>query len=254
MAEAKTKVKKEKTAVAPKAAVVVKEVKTEKVAKTAPKASKETLNLTVSSVTITGEAAGSVKLPEDVYGAPLNRALLAQAVRVYGNNQKGHFGHTKTRGEVEGSTRKIYAQKGTGRARHGAVRAPIFVGGGIAMGPKSHKVVMSLSQKMKRAALASALSARAKSGDLMVVSDMEKFTGKTKEIVNLLSKLDKKSVLFVTEVMNENAVRAIRNIKRVRILPADQINAYEVLKYQTILMSEKATQAIERNVKKKVQE
>ncbi len=107
---------------------------------TATKTSKvKTANsdLSVSVIGVDGKAAGKLTLPQ-AFSATVNKQLLAQAVRVYLANQREGSAHTKTRGEVEGSTRKVYRQKGTGRARHGAVRAPIFVGGGITFGPRAH--------------------------------------------------------------------------------------------------------------------
>src|SRR3989344_1873864 len=100
-------------------------------------------------------------LPKEIFGQEVNTKLLAQAMRVYMTNLKKFTASTKTRGEVRGSTAKIYRQKGTGRARHGAITAPIFVGGGIVFGPKPRKVVLDLPKKMKKAALLAALSDKA---------------------------------------------------------------------------------------------
>lgn len=205
---------------------------------------KQTLSLTVPMLTLTGEKSGTLKLSQEVFGAPINKQLLTQAMRVYTNNLTGHFSNTKTRGEVEGSTRKIFQQKGTGRARHGGIRAPIFVGGGIALGPKSRKVILKLPHKMRKAALASALSAKVERGELMVINGLGDASGKTKEIKNLLKKLEKRSVLFVTDGKQENAFRAVRNLQKAHILPVGQINAFEILKYQTIVMEASAAKAI----------
>src|SRR6266404_5428662 len=118
--------------------------------------------VSVAVVGIDGKVSGKVSLPGEMFGEKVNKALLAQAVRVYLANQRQGNASTKTRGEVDGSTAKIYRQKGTGRARHGSKRAPIFVKGGIVFGPKPRDFSLSLPQKMKRKALFSALSAKVK--------------------------------------------------------------------------------------------
>src|SRR3989344_7204583 len=122
-----------------------------------PKA-KKSGSLTVPVYEISGKEKGSLSLPKEAFSVDVNKALLAQAVRVYQSNQRQGTASTKTRGEVVGSTRKIYRQKGTGRARHGDIKAPIFVGGGVAHGPKSANYRKSISQKMRRIALLGALS------------------------------------------------------------------------------------------------
>ena len=145
MATRQTTTKKDapvKTAAAPK---------TEKVA---PKA--KTAKFEVTAFDLSGKEVGSVALAESVFGGKVNKNLLAQAMRVYNANRQNHWGNTKTRGEVQGSTRKIFKQKGTGNARHGSLLAPIFVGGGIALGPRTRKTELDLPKKMKAAALLSA--------------------------------------------------------------------------------------------------
>src|SRR3989344_7875158 len=123
---------------------------------------------------LSGKVTTTVTLPEYLFGAKVNRPLMAQAVRVYLANQRAGTQSTKTRGEVDGSTRKIYRQKGTGRARHGGIRAPIFVGGGIAHGPKPHDFSRELPQKMRRAALFSALSGKLKDGEVKIMKNLDK--------------------------------------------------------------------------------
>ena len=126
-------------------------------------------SLKVTVVGIDGASKGSMTLPEAVFGAKPNKALIAQAVRVYLANQRQGNAATKTRGEVIGTTKKIYRQKGTGRARHGAAKAPIFVGGGVAHGPHPHDFSMEFPKKMKQKALISALSEKTQAGSIKVV-------------------------------------------------------------------------------------
>ncbi len=217
----------------------------------APKTVAKASGLSVASLSLTGKSAGTLSLPKEIFGAKVNKFLVAQAVRVYLNNAAGHYADTKTRGEVEGSTRKIFKQKGTGRARHGAIRAPIFVGGGIALGPRSRKVILELPQKMRNAALISALSEKTGGGDVQGISGLDKATGKTKEIVTLFKSLNKKSVLLVVDGKMDQAKRASKNIKNLSFLTADELNALEVIKHQSLIFTKEAVEKLEKRLLKK---
>lgn len=203
---------------------------------------------------LVGKETGSVEMPKEVFGAPVNKQLLAQALRVYLNNQKSHFAHTKTRSEVAGSTRKIYKQKGTGGARHGAKRAPIFVGGGVALGPKYRKTELKLPQKMKSAALVSALSQKMSEKQISVVAGLEKATGKTKEMAKLADGLwrmaDSKGsrILIVLDQRLENAKRAGRNIPEIEMISAGDLNAYAVVETQSLMLTKEAIDLIVKRV------
>lgn len=200
--------------------------------------------LSVPVYSLTGRASGNIALPKDVFGAEINQKLLAQAVRVYETARKTQPANTKTRGEVQGSTAKIFRQKGTGRARHGSIRAPIFVGGGIVFGPKPRKVTLDLPKKMRNKALICALSLKAQEKEVIGLSGAEKATGKTKEISNLINKMKVKSALFVTGDKLDNVVRGIRNIQGMSITPANQLNAYEVLKYKSLIVTKDAIEKL----------
>lgn len=201
-------------------------------------------SLSVPVYSLAGRAAGTLSLPKEIFGAKVNEKLLAQAVRVYMTNQKNLTASTKTRGEVRGSTAKIYRQKGTGRARHGAIRAPIFIGGGIVFGPRTRKVRLDLPKKMKRSALLSALSSKMVDKGILGVSGLEKATGKTKEMAKLLKKMGTDNALIVTGEKTDNVVRAVRNIPGVSVLPANLINAYEVLKQDMLLITKEAVEKL----------
>lgn len=206
-------------------------------------------SLFVPVFTLDGTKSGALSLPKEIFGGPVNKPLLAQAMRVYLNNLKGHFGHTKTRSEVKGSTKKIRAQKGTGGARHGGIRAPIFVGGGIALGPKSRKVVLDLPQKMKQAALKSALADKFVSSEIVGITGLEKATGKTKQMQTLINKIAKKDILLVTNGENVNLKRAVRNLAGMKIILAKQLNAYEIIAHQTLMFSKEAIDKLSERIK-----
>jgi len=201
-------------------------------------------DLSVPTYSLSGAKSGTLELPKEIFGAKVNKTLLAQALRVYQNNLKAHWGSTKTRSEVKGSTRKIRVQKGTGRARHGGIRAPIFVGGGIALGPKYRKVILDLPRKMKQAALKSALSVKMAEGEVFGVSGLEKASGKTKQLSSLQTKLGKKKLLIVIDGKNEKLSRAVGNLQGVQVLSFDQINTFRIIARQTLLLTKEAVEKL----------
>ncbi len=213
------------------------------------------INLSVPVYSLAGRGSGTLALPKEVFGQKVNKQLLSQAIRVYTTNQKVLPGSTKTRGEVVGSTAKIYRQKGTGRARHGAIRAPIFVGGGIALGPKPRQIRLDLPKKMKKAALMSALSAKALEKNIIGLSGVEKASGRTKEIFKLLNIIagkgkNIKSALIVTDKKIDNVVRSARNIPAVTVLSANMVNSYEVLRHELLLVTKEAVEKLSQGEQK----
>ncbi|KKP95441.1 MAG: 50S ribosomal protein L4 [Microgenomates group bacterium GW2011_GWC1_38_14] len=192
-----------------------------------------------------GRSLGKIALPKEIFGVKINDQLLAQAVRVFLANQRQGNASTKTRGMVQGSSRKIYRQKGTGRARHGSIRAPIFVKGGIAFGPKPHDFSLKFPKKMKKAALFSALSSKQKSGEIKVISDLTKIEPKTKNIAGLLKTLNKdkkktKNLLVLATKDSGSARIAGRNIEKLNIIVGSNLNAYDVLSNTQILFMKEA--------------
>ena len=210
--------------------------------------------LTVDSYGITGKIVGKVELPKEIFQAKINNQLMAQAVRIYLANHRQGTSSTKTRGEVEGSTRKIWRQKGTGRARHGGIRAPIFVGGGIAFGPKPRDYSLKLPQKMRKAAVISALSTKFKDGEIKVLSGFEKIEPKTKNMALFVKSVSPKSgkTLLITSGAPkeglENLYRASRNLKDVEILSVNLLNTYEILNNNQILLMKQAVDVMSKNL------
>ncbi len=183
-----------------------------------------------------GKSAGSITLPAEYFGQKPNQQLIAQAVRVYRANQRAGNASTKTRGEVEGSTRKIYKQKGTGRARHGAIRAPIFVGGGIVFGPKPRDYSLHMPQKMKRASLISALSQKYQEKNIVVVSGFADAKPKTKTMAKAFGAIGAAgSTLFVVPKEAKLVVRSVRNLPNVDILRTSDLHAYGIFSHQKIV-------------------
>lgn len=180
-----------------------------------------------------GTKGTAITLPKK-FSEKMNKALLAQAIRVY--EDRSHTGSSvvKTRGQVKASTRKIYRQKGTGGARHGSISAPIFVGGGKAHGPKGVKRLLTLPKKMRAKALAIALTAKADDSKLVAVTDIAKLA-KTKEAESLLKKIaasekyakNPRYTIVVTKE-NSNALKAFRNLANASVCNFESLNAYKV--------------------------
>ena len=205
------------------------------------KTGKQTKSIQVNVVGVDGKTQGKVSLPGSLFAAKVNKQLLAQAVRVYLANQRRGTASTKTRGEVEGSTRKIYRQKGTGKARHGAIRAPIFVGGGIVFGPQPRDYSLSFPKKMKRAALASALTSSLRDGNIVIVNGLETLQPKTKVMAAALTDAGLLPNTLLVVAKNANTVvRAARNIASVDLLPAQNVHTYAVLAHQKIMIMKDA--------------
>lgn len=248
MAELKVKDKKIKLKPASKKAVKKEVVKNHTVEKGK--------SVVVKVFDIAGKVSGSISLPGEMFAQVASSKLIAQAIRVYSANQRAGNAKTKTRGEVEGSTKKIYRQKGTGKARHGARKAPIFVGGGVALGPVPHSFSLKLNKKMRQKALFAAFSDRAKNGKIYAF-DFEGSNRKTKQLVNAFKNMDlvKKNgdvnkVLFVTSAKDVVVSKAARNIEGLDMARAHNVNIFEVLKNSYIIFAKNAIEELKNTFKK----
>jgi len=215
------------------------------------KAKKENRELEINIYNLLGKIIDKQKAPKEIFGAKVSPNLIAQFVKAYLANKRAGTHLVKTRSEVVGSTRKIYRQKGTGRARHGSIKAPIFKGGGIAHGPKIKDYSQKMPKKMKRAALFGILSDKLKSGKIRIVKDIESVETKTKKISEVLEnfgfkKKDKKIkvLLILTQKVN-NVLLAGRNIANLSIEEAGLINTYSLLEHDQILFSEGVVEKLE---------
>lgn len=197
---------------------------------------------------ISGEATSKkVKLDKSIFGIEPNDHAIYLDTKQYMANQRQGTHDTRERSDVKGSTRKIKRQKGTGTARAGDIKNPLFRGGGRIFGPHPHDYYFKLNKKVKRLARKSALSYRAKGKDIVVVEDFNLDTPKTKEFTSIMSsfELTGKKALFVLSESNNNIVLASRNIKGAKIVQAKDINTYEILNANKILLVESSLKAIE---------
>ncbi len=184
-----------------------------------------------------GKEVQQIELPIDIFGVEVNVGLMHQAfVRQMANARQGNH-KTKTRSEVRLTKAKWYRQKGTGRARHGARSAPLFVGGGVAHGPRPRKYTQAMPRKMRRGAIRSALSALARDGQLIIVDQLQADRPKTKEMRETINTLagDGKTLVLLAE-RNENVQRGIKNLPQTRWLRANLLNIRDLLGHDKVII------------------
>jgi large subunit ribosomal protein L4 len=196
---------------------------------------------TVDVVDLSNQKVGELELADEVFGAEVNEALLYEAVRHYQATVRRGTAKTKVRGEVEGSGKKLWKQKGTGRARMGSIRSPIWRHGGTVHGPVPRDYSYRLPRKMLLGALRSALSAKLRDGELKVVQHFGLSDHKTKQARAALDKLEiPKSVLVVDNEDNRNLKLGVRNLAGVTLLPTREVSVYHLLGHERVLLSEAA--------------
>jgi len=195
----------------------------------------------VDVLNIEGKSTGrSVELPEEIFGVTPNEHCVYLAVKAYNASQRQGTHKAKERGEVSRTTKKFKRQKGTGGARAGSLRSPIFKGGGTVFGPRPRNYRIKLNDKVKKVARYSALSDKAQKGGITVIENFSFDTPKTKNFVNMLGSLgmtDKK-VLFVLEDYNDNIYLSGRNIPQSQIVTASDLNTYEILNANQVVLLE----------------
>jgi large subunit ribosomal protein L4 len=191
----------------------------------------------VSVLNMTGKQVGEVELPPSIFEANINRDLMHQAlVRQLANGRRGTH-KTKSRSEINRTTAKWYRQKGTGRARHGSKSAPIFVGGGVAHGPKPRSYNKDMPRKMRRAALRSALSVKARDGEIVLLDDLQIDRPKTKALVTLIKKIaGSASALILTAEHDRNVELSARNAADVKAIRANYLNIHDLLGHNNLVM------------------
>ena len=193
-----------------------------------------------------GKVIGDIELSENIFGTEVNEDVLYLAVESYLANQRQGTQSTKTRSEVRGGGVKPWKQKGTGRARQGSIRAPQWIKGGIALGPKPRTYTIKLTKKVKRLALKSALSSKVNDNNIMVLDEINFSEIKTKNMVNVLNNLKlETNALIVLGDKNENVVRSAKNIPNVKTAYVNTINVYDILKYNKFIMTKEAAAKIE---------
>ncbi len=198
--------------------------------------------LSAKYFTASGDAAETRTLPVDPFDGVINEAVLHQAIKAYLANQRQGTASTKTRGEVAGGSRKIWRQKGTGRARQGSIRAPHWKGGGVVFGPSPRDYRQDLPRKVRGIARRSAFNTRAQNEQVSVIERFDVDAPKTKRIAELLERigLGSRKVLILTNGVNQNVLLSARNLPNVSVMPYREASAYDVLNAGELLIEAEA--------------
>lgn len=194
-----------------------------------------------------GKSVGTVELNPTVFGVTLNPTLLHQAIVAYLANRRATTAHTKDRGEVAGSNKKPWRQKGTGHARHGSSRSPIWRGGGTTFGPKADRnYTLRLPQKMRQAAMKMVLSDKVAKESLIIVDSLSDLDGKTKSWVAAAKQLPKADakVLVVGVTKEESAERAMRNVPTIKYVGLDGLNIFDISRHGAVIMTKDAVEGV----------
>ncbi|MFA5629644.1 MAG: 50S ribosomal protein L4 [Dehalococcoidales bacterium] len=195
---------------------------------------------------MSGEVVKQIDVSDDVFAAPFNEAVVHQAVvRQLANARQG-TASTKTRGEVRGSSRKLYRQKHTGNARAGSAKSPLRRGGGVIFGPKPRSYRQAMPKKMRRLAIKGILSAKVKENELIVLDMLDFAEPKTKEMAKVLTALNiNQSALVATSEMKINVIKSARNIPDLKTVPANLLNVIDMTSHRVLLMTEAAVRQVE---------
>ncbi len=200
---------------------------------------------TVGLFNIEGKKVGDVTLNESVFNVEVNKAVLHQVVVAQLANKRQGTQSAKTRAEVRGGGIKPWRQKGTGRARQGSIRSPQWAGGGIVFAPKPREYRVSLPKSMRRVAMKSALTAKVLENEMIVLESLELDAPKTKSIVAMLKAFDVKKALIVTAESNANVYKSGRNVEGIQVMPVNNINVYDLLKYDNLIITKDAVSMLE---------
>lgn len=200
----------------------------------------------VDVIKLDNSKSSTVELSDDIFGCEVRKDILARVIHWQLAKRQAGTHKTMHRGEVSGSTKKIGKQKGGGRARHGSIKAPIFVGGGIAFGPVVRSHAYSLPKKVRKLGLKVALSTKLKEGNLLIVEDMNFAAPKTAEFKQTMEKLGVISALIIDgETVNTNALLASSNLHTYDVLPQIGANVYDIMKKDKLILTRSAVEALE---------
>jgi large subunit ribosomal protein L4 len=200
--------------------------------------------ITLPVVTQTKEPAGEITLPAGMFDGPIRRHLLYETVKMQRANRRSGTAATKTRGSVSGGGKKPWRQKGTGRARAGSIRSPLWVGGATVFGPQPRDYSYRLPASARKAALRCAVALKARSGELVVLDRIEVEPAKTKTVLKILGDLGISNALIVVEAEDERLERAARNLPHVKVLRVEGANVYDILRYRHLVVTRRAIDAL----------
>ncbi len=199
----------------------------------------------VSVYNMQGAEVGKLELNDEIFGVEVNENLVHEAVVAYLANQRQGTQKAKTRSEVSGGGRKPWRQKGTGHARQGSTRSPQWTGGGVVFAPTPRDYSVSMNKKEKRAALKSALTSRVQDNKLIVLDELKLDAIKTKEMAKILDAIKVEKALIVLDSLDKNVIVSARNIPSIKTTQVGTLNTYDVMKYDTVVVTKKAVSDIE---------
>lgn len=200
---------------------------------------------TVGLFNMEGKKVGDIELNDNIFNVEINESVLHQVVVAQLANKRQGTQSAKTRAEVSGGGIKPWRQKGTGRARQGSIRAPQWIHGGVVFAPKPRSYRKSVNKKVKRLALKSALSSKVADNQLVVLDSLNLEVPKTKKIVSMLNAFEAKKALIVVESSNEVIYKSVRNIQGAAVIPVNNLNVYDILKYDKFIVTKDAVSKIE---------
>lgn len=199
-----------------------------------------------------GKELKKLELDKEIFDGSVNQDCIYRAIKFYQANKRSGTAATKTRGEIRGGGKKPWAQKGTGRARHGSIRSPLWRGGGVVFGPHPREFNESLPKKIRRIALISSLNSKINTNHVIVLEKIELDTHKTKQAAEIFKKLklNNSSVLVILDKLNEKIVRSMKNIPGVSVVEPAMLNANVVLSHKNIILTEDSLKVLYKFIKK----
>src|SRR2546430_4441872 len=200
---------------------------------------------TAKVLDLTSKEVGEIELPEVIFDVPLNEPLIHEAVRSFLANRRAGTSATKTRGDVSGAGRKLWKQKGTGRARIASLRSPLWKGGGNVHGPQPRDWSYNLPKKMRKRAISAASSERLREGNLIIVNEMKLDAPKTREFLNMLGGLNLNGkTLIVDSLKNTNLMLASRNVQTAKVVNSYGVNIYDLVNHQKLVLTPKQVEEV----------
>lgn len=199
----------------------------------------------VDVINVAGEIVAQTELNEAIFNVPVKKSVLHQVVVAQLAGRRAGTASVKRRSDVSGSRRKLYKQKGTGRARKGDIKSPVLRGGGVIFGPNPRDYTKKVSKKVRRLALKMALSAKAQENELIVVDQMAMESIKTKVFAGIIRTIDAEKALIVIHGKDEILERSSRNVPGIKVLPTEGLNVYDILKYPKLVLVQSAIEGIE---------
>lgn len=199
----------------------------------------------VDVVNTKGEKVSEIELAEDIFNVPVKSSVLHEVVTMQRAARRSGTASVKNRSDIVGSTKKLFRQKGTGRARRGDIKSPLLRGGGVVFGPHLRSYAYKVPKKVRKLALKMALSSKVHDNEMIVLDRLELERVKTKDFVSIIKSLDIDNVLLVTDQKDDNLELSSRNVPNVKVLRSEGLNVYDLLKYKNVILLEPAVKALE---------